>query len=39
MPDLFSFDIALPLWAMVLAVVFVALSPLVVKKWRGPHWH
>jgi hypothetical protein len=33
--------IALPLWAQLLALVFVALSPLVIKKWRkgGANWH
>jgi hypothetical protein len=32
--------IALPTWAEVLALVFVALSPLVVTKWRkGTAWH
>ena len=27
--------ISLPLWAQLLALVFVAVSPLVVLKWRG----
>jgi hypothetical protein len=32
--------IALPLWAQIVALVFVALSPLVVIKWRkGATWH
>jgi hypothetical protein len=30
----------LPLWAEILALVFVAISPLVVVKWRrGKTWH
>lgn len=30
----------LPLWAEILALAFVALSPLVVVKWRrGKTWH
>jgi hypothetical protein len=32
--------IALPLWAEVMALVVVALSPMVVLKWRrGSTWH
>jgi hypothetical protein len=32
--------IALPLWAEILALAVVALSPLVVAKWRrGSTWH
>jgi len=32
--------IALPLWAKVLALAFVALSPIVVIRWRrGSTWH
>jgi hypothetical protein len=30
----------LPLWAEILALAFIALSPLVVVKWRrGKTWH
>jgi hypothetical protein len=30
----------LPLWAKILALAVVALSPLVVAKWRrGSGWH
>lgn len=32
--------IELPLWTEILALAFVALSPLVVVKWRrGKTWH
>ena len=32
--------LALPLWAEILALAIVALSPLVVVKWRrGSDWH
>jgi hypothetical protein len=32
--------VELPLWAEILALVFVGLSPLVVVKWRrGKTWH
>jgi hypothetical protein len=32
--------IAQPFWVQILALVFVALSPLVVKKWRRKMtWH
>jgi hypothetical protein len=32
--------IELPLWAEILALAFVALSPLVVVGWRrGKTWH
>ena len=32
--------LALPLWAELLALAIVALSPLVVLKWRrGSDWH
>jgi hypothetical protein len=30
----------LPVWAEILALLFIALSPLVVVKWRrGKSWH
>jgi hypothetical protein len=32
--------IELPLWAEILALALIALSPLVVVKWRrGKTWH
>jgi hypothetical protein len=32
--------IALPLWAEALAFVLIALSPMVVVRWRrGSTWH
>jgi hypothetical protein len=32
--------IALPLWVEIMALALVALSPMVVLKWRrGSNWH